>query len=160
MIQYSIHNLWSHYSNLLQHYRVFTRERIEVGFLNPSVFGLFLMFWAFFDHSILAIFHSGTFRAYMIEKKFKNLILKKIKILGLAQIDLISAAWILGVANFVFNYLRHFFIGCENSPEFFFLKFLKLPQFGWNFSTFLLIICPKRSRMKIGKKWKNKHQEK
>ena len=78
MIQYSIHNLWSHYSNLLQHYRVFARERIEVGFLNPSVFGLFLMFWAFFDHSILAIFHSGTFRAYMIEKKFKNLILKKI----------------------------------------------------------------------------------
>ena len=62
----------------------------------------------------------------MIEKKIKNLILKKIKILGLAQIDLISAAWILGVANFVFNYLRHFFIGCENSPEFFFLKFLKL----------------------------------
>ena len=92
MIQYSKHNLWSHYSNLLQHYRVFARERIEVGFLNPSVFGLFLMFWAFFDHSILAIFHYGTFRAYMIEKKFKNLILKKIKILGLAQIDLISAA--------------------------------------------------------------------
>ena len=44
---------------------------------NPSFFGLFLMFWTFFDHSMWAIFHSSTFGAYDWKKNLNSLILKK-----------------------------------------------------------------------------------
>ena len=50
-----------------------------------------------------------------LRKKLKNLILKKSKISGVAQNGSISADGIFRVANFVFNYLRHFFNNFANS---------------------------------------------
>ena len=62
----------------------------------------------------------------------KNLNLKKSMILGMAQIGSISAAWILGVANSGFNYLRHFTINFD----FFFGLLLTWLQISWNFWNF------------------------
>ena len=45
----------------------------------------------------------------------ENLILKKIKISGVAQNGSISADWIFRVANFGFDYLSHFFNNFANS---------------------------------------------
>ena len=55
------------------------------------------------------------FQTIWLRKKLKNLILKKDKILGMAWIGLISADWNFRVANFGFNYLRHFSINFGNS---------------------------------------------
>ena len=61
----------------------------------------------------------------------KNLILKKSKISGVAQNGSISADWIFRVANFGFNYLRHFSIDFQNSCAHLtanFLNFWKHPK--------------------------------
>ena len=60
---------------------------------------------------------------------FENLIFKKSKISGVALNGSISADWLFRVANFGFNYLRHFFnnfanscahlVACCKFPEFF-----------------------------------------
>ena len=69
--------------------------------------------------------------------KFRNLILKKGHISGLAQIDRFSDFLVLGVANFRINYLRQFSFNFENSCAHFaanFLNFSKHTQlftFGW-----------------------------
>ena len=46
--------------------------------------------------------------------KFRNLILKKGQISGLAKIDTFSDFLVLGVANFRINYLRQFSFNFEN----------------------------------------------
>ena len=56
-------------------------------------FGLFLMFWAFFYHSIWAIFHSGTFGTYDWKKSLKISSFKKVRFQGwlkLAQFGLVE----------------------------------------------------------------------
>ena len=69
--------------------------------------------------------------------KFRNLILKKGHISGLAQIDRFSDFLVLGVANFRINYLRQFSFNFENSCAHLaanFLNFSKHTQlftFGW-----------------------------
>ena len=119
--------------------------------------------------------------------KFRNLILKKGHISGLAQIDRFSDFLVLGVANFRINYLRQFSFNFENSCAYLaanFLNFSKHPtQFllewfwrelwtkttkirnqkichfkptqkfnlfwGWDFSTFFLLIWFKSTKMKF-----------
>ena len=51
----------------------------------------------------------------MDEKKYRNLIHKKVQISGFAQIDIFSDFLVLGVANFRINYLRQFSFKFENS---------------------------------------------
>ena len=69
--------------------------------------------------------------------KFKNLILKKGQISGLAQIDIFSDFLVLGVANFRINYLRQFSFNFENSCDhlaanfLIFSKHTQLFTFGW-----------------------------
>ena len=66
-----------------------------------------------------------------LRKKVKNLILKKSKISGVAQNGSISADGIFRVANFGFQYLRHFFNNFANSCAHLvanFLNFSKHPQ--------------------------------
>ena len=69
--------------------------------------------------------------------KFRNLILKKSHISGLAQIDRFSDFLVLRVANFRINYLRQFSFNFENSCAYLaanFLNFSKHTQlftFGW-----------------------------
>ena len=67
--------------------------------------------------------------------KFRNLILKKGQISGLAEIDIFSDFLVLGVANFRINYLRQFSFNFENSCAHIaanFLNFSKHTQlFGW-----------------------------
>ena len=61
--------------------------------LNLLFFGLFLMFWPFFDHSIWAIFHSGTFGTNDWKKSFKISSFKKVRFQGwlkLAQFGLVE----------------------------------------------------------------------
>ena len=55
--------------------------------VTQSFLGLFPLFWAFLYHKLWAIFHSGTSWTWNWKKKFKNLILQKSKISGLAQIS-------------------------------------------------------------------------
>ena len=71
--------------------------------LNPLFFGLFPMFGAYFDHSF------WYFLATLLKKSWKTSSSKKGYISGLAQIGSFSADWNLGVADFEFNYLGHFF---------------------------------------------------
>ena len=64
----------------------------------------------------------------------ENLIFKKSKISGVAQDGSISADWLFRVANFGFNYLRHFFNNFANSCAHLvaiFLNFSKHPQHLW-----------------------------
>ena len=69
--------------------------------------------------------------------KFRNLILKKGHISGLAQIDRFSDFLVLGVANFRINYLRQFSFNFENSCAYLAANFLNLSKytqlfsFGW-----------------------------
>ena len=61
----------------------------------------------------------------------KNLILKKSKILEVASNGSISANWVFRVANFGFNYLRHFSVDFQNSCAHLtanFLNFWKHPK--------------------------------
>ena len=48
----------------------------------PHFFGLFLMFWTFFDHSIWAIFHSGSFGSSDWKKSWKISFSKKVEFQG------------------------------------------------------------------------------
>ena len=108
------------------------------------------MFWAFFDHSIWAIFHSGTFGTYDWKKSSKISSSKKSKISGFDQISSIWIGWILGVANFGFNYLRHFSINFENSCAHLvanFLKFLKLPK-HFKFACFSRMLWTKTQKIR------------
>ena len=122
-----------------------------------------------------------------VRKKMKNLMLKKSKISGLAQNSLLSANWILRVANFGPLYLWHFFINLEilvpfllkiswifqNTPNIFYwngfegsygqkptnIRNQKICHFkptqkcnlfwGWDFSTFFLLIWFKSTKMKF-----------
>ena len=66
-----------------------------------------------------------------VRKKLKNLILKKSKILEVASNGSISADWVFRVANFGFNYLRHFSVDFQNSCAHLtanFLNFWKHPK--------------------------------
>ena len=66
-----------------------------------------------------------------VRKKLKNLILKKSKILEVASNGSISANWVFRVANFGFNYLRHFSVDFQNSCAHLtanFLNFWKHPK--------------------------------
>ena len=99
--------------------------------------GVLLLFLCSFDCQIWAIYHFGPLSPWEWFFLFENLILKKGHISGLAKIDSIFVGWILRVANFDFNYLRHFLINFKNSCGYFaanFLNFLKHPQLfqlGW-----------------------------
>ena len=58
--------------------------------------------------------------------------------------------WILGVANFGFNYLRHFFINFKNSCAHLvanFLKFLKLPK-HFKFACFSRMLWTKPQKIR------------
>ena len=107
------------------------------------------LFWPF----NMGDFSFWYFWDIWLKKKLKNLILKKSKISGLAQIGSISAVWVFGVANFGFHYLRHFSINFENSCAHLvanFLNFLKLPQ-HFEFALFWMILWTKI------KKWKSEN---
>ena len=105
--------------------------------LTDSFLRVLLLILCSFDCQIWAIFHFGSPSPWEWIIFVENLILKKGHISGLAQIDSIDAGWILRVANFNFNYLRHFLINFKNSCGHFvanFLNFLKHPQLfqlGW-----------------------------
>ena len=96
-----------------------------------------MLFLCSFDCQIWAIYHFGPLSPWEWFFLFEKLILKKGHISGLAKIDSIFVGWILRVANFDFNYLRHFLINFKNSCGYFaanFLNFLKHPQLfqlGW-----------------------------
>ena len=66
-----------------------------------------------------------------LRKKFENVILKKSKISGVTENGSISNDWIFRVANFGFNYLRHFSINFGNSCAYLaaiFLNFFNSPN--------------------------------
>ena len=105
--------------------------------LTDSFLSVLLLILCSFDCQIWAIFHFGSPSPWEWIISVENLIMKKSHISGLAQIDSIDAGWILRVANFNFNYLRHFLINFKNSCGHFvanFLNFLKHPklfEFAW-----------------------------
>ena len=102
------------------------------------------MFWAFFDHSIWAIFHSSTFGAYEWKKSWKISSSKKSKISGLAQIGSISAVWVFGVANSI-NFDNSYAHLVEN-----FLNFLELTQ-HFEFVWFWRMLWIKTKKIEIRK---------
>ena len=68
----------------------------------------------------------------------------------MAQISSIWVGWIFGVANFGFNYLRHFSINFENSCAHLvanFLKFLKLPK-HFKFACFSRMLWTKPQKIR------------
>ena len=83
--------------------------------LCDSFLRIFFLFFCSFDCQIWAIFHSGTLWPWEWIFFVENIIMKKCKISGLAQIGSFFPGWILRVANFGVNYLRHFFINFKNS---------------------------------------------
>ena len=105
--------------------------------LCDSFLGVFFLFFCSFDCQIWAIFHSGTLWPWEWIFFVENIIMKKCKISGLAQIGSSFPGWILRVANFGVNYLRHFFINSKNSCAHFAPIFLHFPKhsqlltFGW-----------------------------
>ena len=121
-------------------YRVFSKGRNGVGASKSLIFGTFPDVLGFLWSFNMGNFSFWYFGDIWLKKKLKNLILQKSKISGLAQIGSILVGWILGVANFGFNYLWHFSINFEYSCAHRvanFLKFLKLPK-QFKFACFMM----------------------
>ena len=134
-------------------YRVFSKGRIDVGPPKSLIFWTFPGVLGFFWPFNMGDFSFWYFWGIWLKKKLKNLILKKSKISGLAQIGSISAVWVFGVANFGFHYLRHFSINFENSYAHLvanFLNFLKLTQ-HFEFVWFWRMLWTKTKKMEIRK---------
>ena len=85
---------------------------------------VFLLFWL----SIMGDFSLWYSLALNMNIFFENIILEKFYISGLAQIGSFFACWILRVANFGINYLRHFFINFKNFCAHCAANFLNFPK--------------------------------
>ena len=135
---------------LIDTYRVFSKGRNAVGPSKSLIFWTFPGVLGFFRPFNMGDFSFWYFWDIWLKKKFKNLILQKSKISGFAQISSIWIGWILGVANFGFNYLRHFSINFENSCAHLvanFLKFLKLPK-HFKFACFSRMLWTKTQKIR------------
>ena len=124
-------------SGLFNVYRVSGLSCPQAGGCKPNILRGFLdVFSLFAPCKVGAISFRYSWTTGIIIK-FRNLILKKGHISGLAQIDRFSDFLVLGVANFRINYLRQFSFNFENSCAHLaanFLNFSKHTQlftFGW-----------------------------
>ena len=98
-----------------EYYRVSGLSCPEAGGCKPDILIGFLdVFSLFAPCKVGAISFRYSWTTGIIIK-FRNLILKKGHISGLAQIDRFSDFLVLGVANFRINYLRQFSFNFENS---------------------------------------------
>ena len=96
-------------------YRVSGLSCPEAGGCKPDILRGFLdVFSLFAPCKVGAISFRYSWTTGIIIK-FRNLILKKGHISGLAQIDRFSDFLVLGVANFRINYLSQFSFNFENS---------------------------------------------
>ena len=111
--------------------------------LTPLFFGHFPMSWAYFDHSIWSIFHSGTPGAYCWKKSWKTSSSKKVRFQGWLKL-----AHFLLIKVWGFNYLGHFSINLDNFDDPLaenFLNFMIDPQ-NFNFAWFGRMLWTKNQK--------------